>query len=273
MGLLNQIGMANPGLVFSQIDRENLLKRQMMNQENRWKEQAALQREQAGLMAPYRQAQAELMQRQMQDYMTPAQKQAAELDAYRQKQEIDARYRKPDQSSYQYFERPDGVYAVDARNPGRIMRVPGVPGKPGDSKGPDDIYAKPIADLRELERQISSIASGQNISDAALGSGRGDQVSRLTALRDNLKNYLVSKGVDPQALGYGSEAYGQGKPEVSMAGEAMRQQRQGQPQMPGASSPTTGEFDGKNVTINGKQYPVEADGTVNVNGIKYRVRQ
>lgn len=271
-GLLNQIGMANPGLVFSQVDRENLLKRQLQQQEAWRNQQAAMQREQMQALAPYRQLQAQMLERQVNDYRTPEQKQAAEIEAYRRKQEIENLFRRPEKSSYQYFDRADGVYAYDPAT-GKSWKMQGVPGKPGEQKGPEDQYAKSIADFRELERQIASIGAGQNISDAALGSGRGEQVARLTSQRDNLKNYLVSKGVNPGALGYGAEAYGQGRPEVSMAGEEMRQQRQGQPQVQAASPMTTGEFDGKNVVINGKQYPVEMDGTVTVNGVKYRVRQ
>lgn len=96
MGLLNQIGLSNPGLVFSQIDRENLLKRQALAQEQRWKEQQALQREQNATLAPYRALQAKMLEQQMQDYRTPEQKQAAEIEAYRRKQEIEQMFRRPE---------------------------------------------------------------------------------------------------------------------------------------------------------------------------------
>lgn len=96
MGLLNQIGLSNPGLVFSQIDRENLLKRQALAQEQRWKEQQALQREQQAALAPMRALQMKSMQQQIDNYQTPEQKQAAEIEAYRRKQEIENLFRRPD---------------------------------------------------------------------------------------------------------------------------------------------------------------------------------
>lgn len=96
MGLLNQIGMANPSLVFSHIDAENLRKKQVADMERWRQEQQAFQREQAGLMAPYRQLQARSMQQQIDNYRTPEQQQEAEIEAYRRKQEIENRFRKPE---------------------------------------------------------------------------------------------------------------------------------------------------------------------------------
>jgi len=239
MDLFKQLGMSNPARVFDEIDRTNLEKRKQKELES-WRQ------EQTALAAPVRRLQAEKMAREARDYMTPEQKEAADLNAYLKRKEIDARLQKPEKEDYHYFERPDGVYAV-GRN-GRSFRVSGVPGK-GEDEPPEKRYSAQVGQYQSLMNRRAEIAAGQN---QYLPNPNRDAVLDMIDKRmDSMGKYLLGLGVSPGALGM--EAPQTPAPEA-------------QPQPANQA-----DFDGKNVLINGSSYPVGKDGSVTINGVKYRV--